>query len=217
MTNTDTARQFLYRRQVGLAPRTVRCEACGSLHTVVREGAGTAIEVVALQRLAVDLAGCHEDVWRMMQAIWRPAPDHYMSAHAVCRDLAVCDSTMAARFTRAGLPPLKTLLLYANIARVAALAETPLLPLASIAHELRFSSPQTMGRMLRRELGMPPGQARLVYTGDAIVELFRARLILPQLARWQQFVPLLAKPRPALRALRRAATSATAATSVKVA
>lgn len=174
------------------SPRTVRCVTCGGLHTPTQSVVPP--RALLLRELATHLVGCHDDAWRFFRAVLEPEK-RYRTVGALALDLGVSRSSLLSRFVRAGLPSPKRYLAYAGFVRIVEGLQEPRASLTTVAYALEYSSPQSMGRSIRRTLGMTGEELRDQLTPESIVTLFCDRLILPFLESWKSFTPMVERPR----------------------
>jgi AraC-like DNA-binding protein len=160
-----------------------------ALRDVLRAESIGEIERVALARLAVDLAGVHDDCWLFFETLFREARNA-SSVRALSRRLDVVPSTLISRFFRLGVPTPKRYLAFVRLMRAAKLFENPGLSIAAVANHLDYSSPQSFGRHVRSILGMSASEFRNRYDGEGMLERFRTELITPYRARLGQLRPL---------------------------
>lgn len=163
-----------------------RCAHCGSLVEV----RPPTIESEALGLLARDLEGAPEDCWRFFRAVWAPAPG-YRTTLALARDLAVAEATLAARFTRVGLPTPNVYRRMALFTRAARLFELPGFTLVRVAAAVGVGSHQALSRMCRHVLGTTTAEFRRRHTGADMLERFRRELILPYRDTLRAFSPVV--------------------------
>lgn len=169
-----------------------------ALATILADISGSARAIPAHEDASErHAAGPSDGLLRFLAAVFTPG---VRTAHAVAERLGVVPSSLASRFSRAGLPSVKRYLVGARLIYFAHLAERPGVSLAAIAHYLDASSPQSLGRMVRQFTGMCAGQLRQSYTGAAMLERFRAELIRPRLEVLRSFDPLAPAWREAARA-----------------
>ena len=62
---------------------------------------------------------------------------------------------------------------------VRALLEAPSASIADVAYELRYSSPQSLSRHIRQNLGLTTGEFRREHSFAEIVTLYVSNLIVP--------------------------------------
>lgn len=186
----------------GLAPKgpppssiTVRCHACGMLHTPAVTGRSEPVEQRALKMLAAELEGCHEDVWRFFSTLFGKAPG-YASVRTLSRDLAVHPSSLMSRFYRAGLPSPKQYLVLAKLIRASAMLADPKFSGVYVSNELDYSSPQSFNRHVRIFMGCTITTFRTMYGPDDMIEILRKEYVAPHLDALRTFTPLTAPALP---------------------
>jgi AraC-like DNA-binding protein len=103
--------------------------------------------------------------------------------------LGVRPSTLLSRFFRAGLPSPKRYVALARLIAAARLLEGSDVSIASAASALGYASPQGFHRHVRLTLGMTARRFREAYTGQAMLDHFRATLIRPYAAILRTFDP----------------------------
>jgi AraC-like DNA-binding protein len=150
---------------------------------------GSEIQREALAQLAIDLAGADPECWRFFESLFG-APPRLSTVRALSRDLGVLPSTLMSRFFRAGLPAPKRYLAMARLIRAARLFENSGFSVSDVANHLDYSSPQSFGRHVRTLLHMTAGDFRRQFDGAAMLDRFRASLVLPHLAALRRLRPL---------------------------
>lgn len=156
---------------------------------------GEPIEARALRAIGEDLPGCPEDCWRFFENVWRTDAPHKMKALAW--DLAVHPSTLITRFRRAGLPRPKLYVSWSLAVRAMWMLEDTSVSQLAAGLRLGFSTGQGFEYSMTLLLGMTVGQARQQYTGAALLEHYRASLILPYRETLIGFSPVIGSQRRA--------------------
>jgi AraC-like DNA-binding protein len=191
----STPQDVLYLGQSGLRTlidvRTPR--GWRELREALVSDRGVSIERRALGQLALDLVGVPADCWRFFEALFT-ASARITTVRTLAGHLQVLPSTLMSRFFRARLPAPKRYLATARLVRAAHLFENPGLSVASVANVLDYSSPQSFGRHVRTMLGITAVDFRRMYTGEKMLDYFRAELILPYLPSLRAFAPLTPPP-----------------------
>jgi AraC-like DNA-binding protein len=135
----------------------------------------------ALARLAADL-GLHPPLmtgcWSFFDALFNSAPT-IRTVRALARATNLRPSVLASRFHYPHLPPPRRYLTLARITRAARLLENHGLTVANVANELDYSSPQSFSRQIHATLGVTPTAFRQTINGSAMLDRFRAELVLP--------------------------------------
>jgi AraC-like DNA-binding protein len=108
-----------------------------------------------------------------------------LAAHARIRP-----STLMSRFSRAGLPSLKTYVAAIRLLYAAQLFESEGLSVSDVAYRLECSSPQSFGRHLRAMLGITPGEFRRRFGFERSMDRFLELLVDPYVEQWRTFYPL---------------------------
>jgi AraC-like DNA-binding protein len=165
------------------------------------------LQAMALEQLALDLAGAAADCVRFFEALFR-APPRVTTVRALARLLGVVPSTLMSRFFRARLPAPKRYLAFARLVRAARLFENPGLSVANVATHLEYSSPQSFGRHVRTLLRMTAVEFRQRYDGEGMLRRFREELVLPHLGVLRRLAPLGLPPARPARPPRPAASTA---------
>ncbi|HYW49658.1 MAG TPA: helix-turn-helix domain-containing protein, partial [Gemmatimonadaceae bacterium] len=98
--------------------------------------------------------------------------------------------TLMSRFQRAGLPPLKRYLDFANLVRAAHRLEDPRRSIADVALILEYSSPQSFGRHVQLVLGMTASAFRATFDCEGMYRRFCDELITPHQPALCRFRPL---------------------------
>jgi AraC-like DNA-binding protein len=191
----STPQDVLYLGQSGLRTlidvRTPR--GWRELREALVSDRGVSIERRALGQLALDLVGVPTDCWRFFEALFAGGA-RITTVRTLAGHLQVLPSTLMSRFFRARLPAPKRYLATARLVRAAHLFENPGLSVASVANVLDYSSPQSFGRHVRTMLGITAVDFRRTYTGEKMLDCFRAELILPYLPALRAFTPLTPPP-----------------------
>ena len=167
------------------------------LRSALSDECGNTVQRLALGQLGNDLRGAPDDCWRLFQALFLCAPD-VVTVRRLARSIGVLPSTLMRRFFRAGLPAPKRFLAMARLVRAAHLFENRGFSVANVANHLQYSSPQSFGRHVRALLNVTAVEFRAHYDGAAMVERFRADLVLPHLSALRRLTPLRSS-RPAVR------------------
>lgn len=167
------------------------------LRSALSDECGNTVQRLALGQLSQDLRGASDDCWRFFQALFLCAPD-VVTVRRLARSIGVLPSTLMSRFFREGLPAPKRFLAMARLVRAAHLFENRGFSVANVANHLQYSSPQSFGRHVRALLRVTAVEFRAHYDGAAMVERFRADLVLPHLGALHRLTPL-ASSRPAVR------------------
>lgn len=137
--------------------------------------------------LGADRGECPEGCVRFFATIFEPRAN---SAKTIAARLGVVPSTLMSRFFRAGLPSPKRYATFARLVWAAHFAETTDASYRAIAYRLGASSPQSFGRTLRTFVGMTATEFRGAFTGRAMLDEFRARLVAPYVDTLRSFDPL---------------------------
>lgn len=118
------------------------------------------------------------------------------SGKLIADRLHVPTSTLLSRFFRAGLPSPKRYVALARLTWAAWLGEQPGLSLSAIAYRLDASSPQSFHRMVRTLTGRSASEFRRMTTGAAMLDQYRAELVLPYREILRVFDPTATSERP---------------------
>lgn len=197
LTQVDpsTPRDVLYLGRSGLQTLIDVRTASGwrELREALVAERGASVERLALGQLALDLVGVPPDCWRFFEALFGPNA-RITTVRTLAAHLQVLPSTLMSRFFRARLPAPKRYLATARLVRAAHLFENPGLSVASVANVLDYSSPQSFGRHVRTVLQTTAVEFRRRYTGQQMLDRFRAELVIPYLAVLRVFAPLTPPP-----------------------
>src|SRR5258708_950725 len=168
----------------------VRVDAAGegSYRAIHRDGVAELVRRIKSRRAGVDPA-----CWRFSEARFT-APPRLATVRALSREFGVLPSTLMSRFYRTGLPSPKRYLAGARLIRAARLFENPGFSIANVANHLDYSSPQSFGRHVRALLRMTAGEFRTRFDGVAMLQHFRATLVLPYLAELRRLQPVREMP-----------------------
>ena len=142
---------------------------------------------IILGDLRANAGECSEGCVRFFATIFQPRAN---SAKTIAAHLGVVPSTLMSRFFRAGLPSPKRYATFARLVWAAHFAERTDASYRAIAYRLGVSSPQSFGRTLRTFVGMTATEFRGAFTGRAMLDDFRARLIAPYVDMLRVFDPL---------------------------
>jgi AraC-like DNA-binding protein len=146
--------------------------------------------------LAARIAGVVDDTLldgsvgtrRFFNLLIRSAP-RITSVRDLCGELDVEPTTITSRFFRAKLPSPKGYLASMRIVYVRALLESPNTSIAAVANQMRYSSPQSLGRHVLKQLGMTPGALRRDCSFPQVLALFISTFIVPFRKEWRTFCP----------------------------
>ena len=142
---------------------------------------------IVLGDLGANRGDCSEGCIRFFATIFEPRAN---SAKTIAARLGVVPSTLMSRFFRAGLPSPKRYATFARLVWAAHFAERTDASYRAIAYRLGASSPQSFGRTLRTFVGMTGSEFRGAFTGRAMLDDFRARLVAPYVDTLRGFDPL---------------------------
>lgn len=109
---------------------------------------------------------------------------------ALAGELRVRDSSLVSRFYRAGLPSPKKYLAATRLLYASAVLETPSTSVAQTALRLRYASPQSFGRQVRKQLGVAASQFRDQFPFDVMANRFADHLVVQYRCTLQWFEPL---------------------------
>ena len=143
------------------------------------------VEALMFSRLENRRMRMTSECWLFLEAVLRYS-SKVGSVRRLAGKLGVVPSTLMSRFYRAGLPTPKRYLAVVRLVRAAFLFENSGFSIANVANHLDYSSPQSFGRHVRRVMGMTALQFRRQYTGERMLERFRAELVGPyeQILSW---------------------------------
>ena len=156
------------------------------------EGSGD-VQRQILDALNIDLAGVSSDCWKFFELLFTHKP-YIANVRQMGRHLNVIPGTLMSRFYRADLPSPKRYIDLGRLVRAARLLENAGLSVTSVARKLDYSSPQAFSRHVRCVMGMSPVRFRETLDGAAMLNKFRAELILPHLGTLLTFRPATAQP-----------------------
>ena len=142
---------------------------------------------IILGDLGANEGECPDGCVRFFATIFEPRAN---SAKTIAARLGVLPSTLMSRFFRAGLPSPKRYATFARLVWAAHFVEKTDASYRAIAYRLGASSPQSFGRTLRAFIGMTATEFRDAFTGRAMLDDFRARLIAPYVDTLCGFDPL---------------------------
>lgn len=163
------------------------------LRQFVNREESTTIEAIAMHRIRADLSGANDDCLRFFDELFL-APRSLTTVRQLARRLGVVPTTFMSRFFRAGIPAPKKYLATARLVRAARLLENPGYSLTQVSFLLEYSSPQSFSRHVTHSLQCGAAEFRRTYSGDAMLEHMRQRLILPFQRQLIDFVPVEVTP-----------------------
>ena len=163
-------------------------EGWRALRTALADSSPIEIGRMALDALAVDLAGTPAGCWEFFDILFSTIPA-IATVRALASRLHLTASGLASRLHRAGLPPARRYLTLSRLARAARLLENPGLSIANVANRMEYSSPQAFGRHLGVVFKLTASAFRRSYDGARMLELFRHELILPYIEGLRRFDP----------------------------
>jgi AraC-like DNA-binding protein len=180
--------------------RTHRCPDCGNLTARITAGVDARpVEVRLLERIALEIDGCHEDCWRFFATLLQP--DRLgASAAEFARDCGTHPTTLTTRARRAGLPSPKAYLDALFLVRVVARTEEGHL-LTRIAADLECSSSQSFGKTVKRLTGRTARAWLRETSVEEQLDRFVAELIEPyrrQLRDWSPLDSWKVRPPPSI-------------------
>lgn len=164
-----------------------------TLRDLLARERATDVQSQTLGALDADLAGAPPDCWRFFELLFTHRP-YVSSVRQMGRHMNVVPGTLMSRFYRAKLPSPKRYIDVGRLVRAARLLENPGLSITTVSRQLDYSSPQAFSRHVRCVLGVSPVTFRSSYTGEAMLEHFRAELIEPHVQTLRQFRPATAPP-----------------------
>lgn len=157
--------------------------------TVATAERGTfSIESVVTE-LRQRLLAADEDCLLMLELFFTSEPALH-TVRQVARHVGMHPGTLMSRFQRAGLPPLKRFLDFANLVRAAHRLEDPRRSIADVALTLEYSSPQSFGRHVQLVLGMTASAFRARFDCEGMFRRFCDELITPCQLALCRFRPL---------------------------
>jgi AraC-like DNA-binding protein len=147
-----------------------------------------------LVRVQTALDPAPEDVAAWFEALARLAPV-IRTVRGLARHFRIHPTTLMSRFWRADLPSPKTYLAWMRLLHAAFLYLNPGLSNADVALRLDYSSPASLRRHLRVALGVTPGEFRLRFPFEVLLERYVDLFITPYRDTLRAFHPLTAGPR----------------------
>jgi AraC-like DNA-binding protein len=145
----------------------------------------------AIADLRTRLAAAPEDCLQLLELLFvtRPAPH---AVRSIAKLVGLHPGTLMSRFQRAGLPPVKRYLDFANLVRAAQALEDQRRSIADVAVHLDYSSPQSFGRHVQLVLGMTASSFRITYDCEGMYNRFCDEVITPVHTELCRFRPLRA-------------------------
>lgn len=151
------------------------------------------IESIARQRIRDDLATARPSCLAFFDALFS-APTSLTTVRQLAQLFGVMPTTFMSRFFRSGLPAPKKYLAMARLIRAARLLENPGYSVTQVALLLDYSSPQSFSRHLHSMLHCGSTEFRHRYSGEMMLDAFRARLVMPYRSVLSVFEPFDAQP-----------------------
>lgn len=151
------------------------------------------IESIARQRIRDDLATARPSCLAFFDALFS-APTSLTTVRQLAQLFGVMPTTFMSRFFRSGLPAPKKYLAMARLIRAARLLENPGYSVTQVALLLDYSSPQSFSRHLQSMLHCGSTEFRHRYSGEMMLDAFRARLVMPYRSVLSVFEPFDAQP-----------------------
>lgn len=139
-----------------------------------------------LVRIQSEVGSIPESCRRFFELLFDP--EMTRAKHIAAR-LGVGTSTLNSRFYRASLPSARRYLDFARLVRSAYFGREPGLSGGDIANHLDVSSPQSLGRMVKRLTGLTFSCFRYRYDGAAVLDRFVRELVMPNAGKLRAFDP----------------------------
>lgn len=147
-----------------------------------------------LARVHAALDPAPDDVAAWFEAVARLAPV-MPTVRGLARHFRIHPTTLMSRFWRARLPSPKTYLTGMRLLHAASLYLNPGLSHAEIARRLDYASRASLYRHLRVALGVTPGEFRVRFPFEVLLERYVGLLITPYRDTLRAFHPLIAGKR----------------------
>ena len=147
-----------------------------------------------LDALKPELDCATEEMRLFLRDLVRAAPT-VSSAKTLAQQAGVNASALSSRFHRAGLPSPKRYLASVRLLYAAAILEDARVSLAQVAIRLRYSSPQSLGRHVREQFGLPANEFRAKYSFTALASHTAYHLLTRHRSTLRWFAPLRAVTR----------------------
>jgi AraC-like DNA-binding protein len=145
----------------------------------------------AIADLRLRLASAPEDCLQLLELLFVTRPAVH-AVRTIAKLVGLHPGTLMSRFQRAGLPPVKRYLDFANLVRAAQALEDPRRSIADVAVHLDYSSPQSFGRHVQLVLGMTASSFRSAYDCEGMYNRFCDEVITPVQTELCRFRPLRA-------------------------
>ncbi len=145
----------------------------------------------AVADLRIRLAAASDDCLQLLELLLVARPPVH-AVRSIARLVGIHPGTLMSRFQRAGLPPVKRYLDFANLVRAAEALEDQRRSIADVAVQLDYSSPQSFGRHVQLVLGMTASTFRSTYDCEGMYVRFCDEVISPVQAALCQFRPMRA-------------------------
>lgn len=143
----------------------------------------------ALASLRQTLLAAGHDLLELFELFFTAKPAVH-SVRQVAHHLGAHPGTLMSRFQRAGLPPLKRYLDFANLVRAAQRLEDERRSIADVATSLEYSSPQSFGRHVTLVLGITASNFRSTFDCEGMYRRFCDELVTPFIPQLCRFSPV---------------------------
>ncbi len=146
------------------------------------------VQNMALSMINNDLHSVNNDCRKFFETLFTYHP-YVSSVRQIAQTLNILPGTLLSRFYKRRLPSPKEYVDVARLIRAMFLLENTGLSVSTVAVHLGFSSPQAFSRHTQSVMNMPPIELRKLYNGEAMLNHFRERLILPYVDSLRSFRP----------------------------
>ena len=142
-----------------------------------------------LRRVVDEIAHMTPDLRHFLEVLVYGAP-RAPTVRVLAPAVGVRVSTLVSRFVRAGLPTPKQYLVATRLLYVAAMFDEERMTVGAVAYRLRYSSPQSLGRHMRLELGIRPSEFRARHPFNAWLDRYIATVVGPFVTILRTFDPV---------------------------
>lgn len=171
------------QRVVDLADR----EGWGKLRQIVNHP-NSEVATKILAAISAELGQTTTELRTFFDVVVRDGPST-PTVRRVAGRLSITPSSLVSRFVRSGLPSPKRYLVASRLLYVAALFDQREMTVGNAAYRLNYASPQSLGRHLRIERGITPGEFRERCSFVAELDRFISSLVRPYNVTLHRFNP----------------------------
>jgi AraC-like DNA-binding protein len=163
-------------------------DAWPKLREMISQAEGRTAATI-LRRVLDEVAEMKPDLRHFLETLICGAP-RFATVRSLAPAIGVRETTLVSRFVRAGLPTPKQYLVATRLLYVAAMFDEERMTVGTVAYRLRYTSPQSLGRHMRLELGITPSEFRTRHPFNAWLERYVATVVRPYVAVLRNFDPV---------------------------